>query len=976
MKKNRWQEVTEIYHAALELPENERATFLKTCEDEEVRQEVLSLLKNESKSKRFLEEPALEVASRLKTEGQPALLGRRLGSYNIISELGAGGMGEVYRARDPKLDRDVAIKVLPEKFAHDHIRISRFHREAKLLAAVNHSNIASIYGLEESDGIQFLVLELVEGETLSERLKRGPIPAEDALKLALQITQAFEAAHERGIIHRDLKPANIKITPNDEAKILDFGLARAFSEDQENLGFYDSPSLSAITPASGIIFGTAFYMSPEQARGRKVDKRTDIWAFGCVFYEMLTGHPAFPGEDVAEIISAVIKGDADMDRLPDNIHPRMREVVARCLQKDLKKRYRDIGDVRFELEQVIADPNGSLVQPVVVVKGQSKLQLIVPWVAATIFLTAIITGVMTWYFKPILPTESPRVSRLTYVLPENQQLLGALDPLSYPMIAISPDGSHFVYNTYDGLYLRSMNQLEARLIPGTEKLLLDPSFSPDGQWIAYMTIENDQGRLEKISISGSEKIVLCNTQVFPGVIWDRDDTIIYSHWHSINRVSANGGTPEVLVEDSNPYVLFPSQLLPDGTSLLFTRINTLPYPSNKGEIVVCSLETGDRKVLIDGLMARYLPTGHLVYRSLGGDLNAVPFDLDALEVVGEPATMIRDIWISNGVAYWAVSDTGTLIYIKREKSQSQGALVWVDWKGKEEAAAAPSNAYTNLRFSPDGTKVALSIETAGNTDIWVRDLVRKTMMRLTFDNARDDAPIWTPDGKRIAFASTREGYGIYWISADGSGGVERLVSGGNKNVAPQAWTSDGSTLIAVSDVGSTMLDIQYLSMEDDHELKPLLEGNYMKFYPQLSPDGRWMAYVSDESGQFEVYIRPFPDVDGMKSQVSTNGGCQPTWSRDGRELFYRGIKSDMHALMTVSVETEPALRLGRPRILFRSAAVNPEGYWTYDISPDGKRFLMIKPLESTDDGPTGEEQREIIIVQNWFEELKERVPVN
>lgn len=724
MKQERRQHVSDLYYAALELPESKREAFLKLCEDDDVRREVLSMLSDEAAARSFLEAPALEVAARLETHNRSSLIGRQLSSYSLISKLGEGGMGVVYQAKGRKLGRDVAIKVLPEEFAQDKNRIARFQGEAKLLASLNHSNIAAIYGLEESDGIQFLVLELVEGETLAERIQREPIPTEEALKLALQIGEALEAAHEKGVIHRDLKPANIKITPGDEVKILDFGLAKAFSDNEGKAHSTDSQSREGITSEPGVILGTASYMSPEQARGRRVDKRTDIWVFGCILYEMLTAHPAFPGEGVAEIIAKVIKGDVDMDLLPSDISPTIRHVIVRCLQKDLKKRYRDIGDVQFEIEQSLEDLKKVSLQPVPAVAHKSKIRSVLPLIAAAILLTAIISVVVVGNIKPASKNLPLQVSYFTYALPEKQNFFGALNPLSYPIISISPDGSRFVYSTSDGLYLRPIDQPTARIIPGTEKPLVNPVFSPDGKWIVYLTRNNGQGQLEKISVNGGKPMVLCNTNIIPGIIWDTDDTIIYSEWNSIRSVSPNGGKPKVILEVSDPFFVLPTQLLPDGESLLISRINTLP--PNHSKIFVRSLKTGEQNELFNGIAAHYVPTGHLLYRSLEGNINAVRFDPDTLEVAGEPIPVIRDVWVSNSCAYCAVSDTGTLIYIRKAPpTRSLSTLVWADREGKEETMGVPPDAYSNPRISPDGTKVAFCIEENGNKDIWIWALSAK-----------------------------------------------------------------------------------------------------------------------------------------------------------------------------------------------------------------------------------------------------------
>ena len=659
MKRKHLKEVSHIYHAALELPESERAAFLETWEDEDLRQEVLSLLNNEDKAKSFLEEHALEIASRLKTKAQPSLPGRQLGSFNLISVLGKGGMGEVYKAKDRKLGRDVAIKVMSEEFAQDADRIARFQREAKLLASLNHPNISFIHGLEESDGIHFLVLELVEGDTLAERLKHGAIPVEEALKLALQIAEALEAAHEKGVIHRDLKPANIKVTPDEKIKVLDFGLAKAFVGEQQ-VSLSNSPTLSDMATQQGVILGTAAYMSPEQARGKPVDKRTDIWAFGCVLYEMLTGNAAFQGEDVTEILAAVVKSSVNMGLLPANLHPRVREVLSRCLQKEQKKRYRDIGDAQYEIEQVLADPGGVFAQPVMADATQKKLRTILPWVAAAI----IVAGVAVWFLKPA-PTPEPRqVHRYQYTLPDGQLLA------TNSRVAVSKDGAQIAYVAKGQLYLKNSNELTAKLIPVADGIPRNPFFSHDGRWIGYWSWADSQ--LKKIDTTSGATVEICEASSTPSASWGEDDMIVFAINAGIMQVSADGGTPKEIVKAENETLLFP-QILPDGESILFTAIT-----ESGPQVAVQSLESGEREYLFPGFSAQYLPTGHLVY-TLDNNLFAIAFDPERLKKTGSPVPINEGVfgseWGSGSLS--AISDSGTLVYVPDTPLASSEALLEV-----------------------------------------------------------------------------------------------------------------------------------------------------------------------------------------------------------------------------------------------------------------------------------------------------------
>jgi Tol biopolymer transport system component len=892
------------------------------------------------------------------------MIGKTLGHYQITGQLGKGGMGEVFQAKDQKLGRNVAIKVLPEEFARDADRVSRFQREAKLLASLNHPNIAAIYGLEESGGTNFLVLELVEGVTLADRIKTGPLPVEEALKSALQIAEALEAAHEKGIIHRDLKPANIKVTPEGKVKVLDFGLAKAYAGDREEVNLSNSPTLSDAATQQGVILGTAAYMSPEQARGKAVDKRADIWAFGGVLFEMLTGRAAFSGKDVTDILAAVIRSEPEWGNLQANLHGRLREVLERCLQKDLKDRYHDISDVRVDIQRVLANPSGLLVQPVNAAAPKRKLRLGLSWIAAIVVLFVIIAGVSVWMFKPAEPRH---VMRFDYDIPEDQQFMTT----QVPVIAVSPDGKQFVYSTAKGLYLRSVDELTAKLIAGTEGPTLEPFFSSDGKWIAYASPADK--KLKKISVNGGAPVVLCNlsSSLPVGGSWNDDNTIVFGQLPGpIMLVSANGGTPEAITKTKSEAHIAP-QILSGGKSLLYTAA----AGAAKMRVMVESLKSGETKELFAGGFARYLPTGHIVYRlPNNNNLFAVPFDLDRLEVKGGAVPIVE------GILQCADSNAGTLVCLPGTTGASSSggrSLVWVDRDGKEEALGAPPDLYLFPKISPDGTRVALAIS-GENPDIWIWDIMRKTMTRLTFDKSNDYQPIWTPDSKQVLFYSGREGKfgGIFRKQADGTGEEQKLVAGPDRQLYPWALSSDGRTLVVLDTPNAdTTGDISMLSMEGNHERKPLLNNpDYLETQPKLSPNGKWMAYVSNESGKNEVYVRPFPEVNKGRWQVSTKGGVSPIWAPSGRELFYFGEEDG--SVTTVAVETGPAFSAATPKKLFsRSpyfAGGNTPGT-PWDIQPDGKRFLMMKLPGATPTSAAG--TRKITIVLNWFEELKQRVPV-
>ena len=713
-----------------------------------------------------------------------SMIGKTLAHYEITSQLGKGGMGVVYQAKDLTLGRDVAIKVLPEEFARDTDRVARFQREAKLLASLNHPNTAAIHGLEESAGTRFLVLELVEGETLADQIKRGAIHVEESLKLALQIAEALEAAHEKGVIHRDLKPANIKVTPDGKVKVLDFGLAKAYAKEQSDLNLSNSPTLtrsptlSNMATQQGVILGTAAYMSPEQARGKDVDKRADIWSFGCVLYEMLTGQAAFQGEDVTEILAAVVKGGANLDLLSTNLHPRVREVIIRCLQKDLKKRYPDITDARYEIGQALADPSGVLVQSVTTVEPRKKLRTILPWAAITLILI-IIAGVAVWKLKP---SEPRQVMRFDYELLEGQEFSN----LGFKSLAVSPDAKHVVYSTSKGLYMRSVNELAAKLVAGTEGNTETPFFSPDGKWIGYVSLTD--GKLKKIAVNGGVPVPLCDVLLAHfGAYWNEDNTIAYSQYsRDIMRISADGGTPESIVKLKSAMLADP-QILPGGKSILYTSYSNNGQP----EIMVQSLKSGETKELFSGLSARYVPTKHIIYRlPKNGDLFAIPFDLSSFKVTGEAIRIVGD------VRQFAVCDSGTLAYIPGRAGAAEPGrcLVWVNREGKEEPLSADPNDYYWFRISPNGKQVALQIGLPPKYNIWIWDLALGTMTRLTFDeDISSGCPLWTPDGKRIVYASGSGMYqrgDLYWKAADGTGKAEKLASSQGGSLMPWSWSNE------------------------------------------------------------------------------------------------------------------------------------------------------------------------------------------
>jgi eukaryotic-like serine/threonine-protein kinase len=886
--------------------------------------------------------------------------GTRLGSYEVVAPIGAGGMGEVYQAHDTKLGRDVAIKVLPEAFAHDPERLSRFHREAKMLASLDHPNIATIHGLEQSGGTSYLVMELVAGETLADRIKRdGAIPVEDALGIAKQIAEALEAAHEKSIIHRDLKPANVKLTPEGKVIVLDFGLAKAFAGDAAIDDPSNSPTLSAAATMQGAILGTAAYMSPEQARGKVCDKRTDIWAFGCVLYELLTGRQAFQGETTTEILAAVLRGEPDWQALPASTPVKIRDLLGRCLQKDLRRRLHDAADARIEIEEAQAAP--AVAESTAPVKGIRKLgrrALILG--AGALLLGAIGIGIAIWNLKP---APSAPVSRSVFSLPAGQRF-GRFD---LPALALSPDGSHMVYVANLGgtqqLYLRSMDSFEAKPISGTEGAVA-PFFSPDGQWIGFFA----EGKLKKISVNGGAAVTLCSAttgNVATGATWGTNDTIVFQNLAAgaLWQISAAGGTPKRLNtlnkgEFSNRWPAF----LPSAQAVLFAAGVGATAGWSTPQLALYRLDTGERRNLVSGgTRPSYAPTGHLLYVQ-GGTLMAVPFDLRRMEITGTPVPMVEGVMqsFSAGMAQYSISENGSLAYLTGGVQGGQNTLVWVDRKGAEQPLPAPPHSYRSPRVSPDGKRVAVALDELGG-HAWIYDLARDTLTRLTFEAGGTINIAWTRDGMRLAFNSGAPA-SLFWQAADGSGKSERLTTSENQQ-NPISWAPDGQALAYMETNPATNADIWILRLSD-RKAQAFLRTSAYESAPQFSPDGRWLAYVSDESGRYEIYVQPFPEPGG-KYQISTDGATEPVWNPNGRELFFRsGAK-----MMAVDITSQPNFSAGKPRMLFEGPYLSLQATIpSYDISPDGRHFLMLKASEQT------QATTQINVVLNWFEELKQKVP--
>ncbi len=870
--------------------------------------------------------------------------GTKLGVYEIGATLGSGGMGDVYRARDTKLGREVAVKVLPESFARDPERVARFEREARLLASLNHPGIATLYGFEMTDGVHYLVMELVEGETLAERIARHPVPIEEAISLFRQIAEAIEAAHEKGIVHRDLKPANIKVTPEGVVKVLDFGLAKAFVEENASSELSQSPTITRHATATGAIMGTAAYMSPEQARGKAVDKRTDIWAFGCCLFEALTGKVAFLGETVSDTLVRILDKEPEWNALPESA-PEL--LIQRCLRKDPHRRLQAIGDARVELEEDTGvRGHGEAAQP-----RTSRLAVLIAIVA---------TGIAVWSVLSRSPGASMPNVRAAIPLPAGAELA----IWRTTTVAISPDGELIALvasrdNTRQ-LFLRSLDVMDAQLIDGTEGATM-PFFSPDSRWLGFLVGDN----LMKVAVTGGALVAIAETGGnVRGASWGDDDWIVFAPSGSVGlaRVSAEGGVIEILTTPARDRRekshRFP-EVLPGADAVLFTLATGDIETFDDGSIAVHSLETGDYRVLLEGgTNPRYSATGHLVYAH-GDSLFAVRFDASALQVKGTPVPVLDGVTssLAFGPAEFSVARNGSLIYAAGGSRSQENLVVWVDRQGLLEPLIDTPRAFRAPSLSPDGRFLALWIDGA-NTGVWVYDIARDSLSRLAFGFDNID-PSWTPDGSRITFTSTRDGpHDIFWQPADGSGPAESLVTGPH-NQDDSSWSPDGTTLLFVEASPETRDDVSLFRIEGERTTEIFLQTTANERNPAFSPDARWVAYQSDESGQFEVYLTPFPDP-SRKWQVSTGGGTDAVWNPTGGELFYR----NGDAVMAVTVSTNGELVLGKPRRLFDRRFLDG-----FDVTPDGQRFVMVIPDESAAPPPT-----QLNLVLNWGEKLNRLVP--
>jgi serine/threonine-protein kinase len=865
--------------------------------------------------------------------------------YRIASKLGEGGMGAVYRATDTKLNRDVAIKVLPDAFASDSDRLARFTREAQVLASLNHPNIAAIYGVEE----RALVLELVDGSE-----PRGPLASDEALPIVRQLIDALEYAHDKGIVHRDLKPANLKVTAGGRLKVLDFGLAKALASETAASDPRSSPTLTMRATMAGVIMGTAGYMSPEQARGHEVDRRADIWAFGVIVYELLTGRALFEGPTVSDTLAAVLTRDPDFDAAP----PRFRRLLRLCLARDCRERLSHISAARVLLDE--APPAASPRRP--------RL-----WIASTAALAilSLATGFLAW--RAMRPVLQPMM-----------RLSVDLGPDALPVMRnaahLSPDGTRLLHvvltrDRKEALATRLLDKPALTLLPGTENPS-SPGFSPDGQSVAFIAAD---GKLKRVSLAGGASVVVCDVSRPPrGMAWGLDGSIVFAVDSSsgLRRVSASGGEPREITKLEGGYLTHRwPQFLPGGRRILFTA-NKSTVDFNDADIAAADLATGEVKIVHrGGYFARYVPSGHLLF-ARGAALFGIRFDPDRLAVTGEPVPLIDDLGavavVGNG--RFSVSDMGTLVYMAGRSFNVSAPVVWLEPPSQSAPVLPLTARYSTPTIAPDGRSMALTMGNYSATDIYIWDFRREAMIRLTVSAQGNAFPVWTPDGKRLAYASGGSGRYTLWIArADGGGESVRLLDSATELI-PTSFSPDGRRLAYSTAAPDTFDDIYVLPLDwsDPSNPKPgkpelFLRTAGVDLGPRFSPDGRWIAYSSTEAGRAETYVRPYPGPGG-RWQVSTAGGNFPRWAPSGRQIFFLGLDGK---IMVSDVETKGAeFSSAKPRVWFHAQLGQAPRWTTFDVAPDGKRIIAFVPAVESD----GQSTVHATFVINFFDELRRRIP--
>jgi serine/threonine-protein kinase len=893
--------------------------------------------------------------------------GTRFGPYQVAEAIGSGGMGEVYRATDTNLKRDVAIKLLPPAFADDADRVARFQREAEALAALNHPNIAQIHGLERSDGSTAIVMELVEGPTLADRIAQGPIPYDEALGIAMQVADALEAAHGRSIVHRDLKPANIKVRPDGTVKVLDFGIATAPESPLATSG-KRSPTL--LTPAlteAGVLLGTAAYMSPEQARGKPVDERADIWAFGCLLYEMLTAQPAFGGEDVTTTLARVLEREANVSALPQAIPSAVRHTIKLCLEKDARRRIshprcqtRDGRCVRGQTDRGLSH------RPV-------WRRALAP--GAALIAGVALAGLVAWNSWPV--PDRP-VTRFSVDLP------GPLSP--FEPLALSPDGRRIVYAANRQLYLQRMDQDQATAIPGAEGAG-HPFFAPEGDSVAFFTTRS---QLEIVGFTGESPRVVVTNLENPGIVgvWSSDGRIFFGERgpHGLSWVRATGGTPEPFAGLADYNDLDYPAILPGGEWVLFTA-NITAGDWSSADIVAQNIDSGERKtVLRGGYFARYVPSGHLVF-ARDATLFAVAFDPKRVEAAGQAVAVVQNIAADDGVsgnAQYAVASNGTLIYAPGASGDGGGpaTVVLADHEGSISALSPEPRVYGPLRVSPEGSRAAVEVTGSDSrVHVWIMDLTTGAATQVTFEGSENRFPVWTPDNREIFFRSNRdEAFAIYRMSADGVGQATRVLEGSPQLVPTEVLPEN---ILVYQDRGADgSLDILAFDLEGNAPVTPFLATPSDEGGARISPNGAWIAYVSNESGGPRIYVRPYPSTGGGQRAVSESVAVAPVWSRSGEEIYFIGLP--WGSLTSVSLAITPnTLTPGRPRELFsivdKFRFVPPVGYFSapYDVTPNGDGVIGVQSGSSAqEDSSVATGRPRINVVLNWSEELKKLVPTD
>ena len=910
------------------------------------------------------------------------MIGHTIAHYTLKDKIGAGGMGEVYRATDSKLHRDVAIKVIPEEFARDPERMARFEREAQVLASLTHGGIAAVYGIEESNGHRALVMELVEGEDLSARLKRGPLPQEEALRTAIHIAEALEAAHDRGVIHRDLKPANIKVLPSGGVKLLDFGLAKALDESSSSpSGPGEAATLSLAATRAGLVLGTAAYMSPEQATGSPADRRSDVWSFGVVLFEMLTGQRLFDGQTTSHVLADVIRAEIDFERLPAGAPPELRTLLERALERDPRRRLRDIHDARLTLERLVERGTGthsalrSGALPAIP-SAPARPRNVVAWALGVVALAAIAAAVAAWQ-RPATPAAPQlRVAARLAEIPFYETGVG-------PNFDLSPDGSQIamVVNATASdppkLVLRRLHELDSTTLVDAgsaatpQQRPYAPFFSPDGAWVGYAL----PGELKKVPSAGGTSLTICKVDRSRGASWGADGTIVLapSANSGLFKVSAAGGEPQPLTTlnaEAKEFTHRWPQILPGGREVLFTS-HTSNADFGDAVLEIVRLDTGARTVVHrGGSYGRYVPSGHIVYVQQG-TLFAAPFDLGRMQIAGPPAPAVQNvIETTAGAAHFTFANSGLLAYRQRAIDIQVHPIVWVDRAGRPTPLLEEHGTYATPRLSPDGKRLSLTVLKNRNWDIWVYDLERTVATRLTFEDVPETEQVWSPDGRDLVYAAeeANNAHTLYRKRSDGSGAPTPLLTS-NDGLWPQSWSPDGRSIAVTA--GANNNDIGIVTLTGDKgEITWILNSRFSESDPSFSPDGRWLAYTSNESGQVEVYIRQFPSGSG-RWQVSHGGGGFPRWSRNGREIVYR--TADGLAAASIDAQGD-SLRTGTPQRLFTGSFVGgvtglaTGGYVFADFEPaaDGSRFVMFPKPPDTQTVIGGV----LTLVTNWFGDLR------